>query len=238
MKKRYAVSLLLVVLTVVISRVCVKQISPNPFGEVSTYQELVALAGDVPVYSFDLENENYGEEMLRDIDRIFEKLDGNTILTKSEPQILVVTAGSYFRQNGSTYQHTANIDRVIQGDTQHCNQEIFLSLPYGVMPGADKDTFMFWGTKGQNVLIFDHQYLVFCEKNEVSDYLDKPAYRGLPMSFGYLDLTSNESKLVDLNDNRCENYIGSEFFVNRQETLDALLTIKSKIIERYYPDFQ
>lgn len=234
MKKLHIASILLILLTIAISKIYINKISSNSLSEVRTYQELIEISKGYPVYSFNVEDENYGDVMLQDVERIFEKLDGNSILTKSDMNILVVTVGEYFSQNGSTYMQTAIVNETVKCNESILGKEIFISFPFGVMESETKEDYIFWGTKGHNILIPDHKYLVFCEKNEVSDFLEKPTYRGLPMSFGYIDLTSDFSAIVDLNDNEYKNYIGSEFFVNNQKTLDSLLIIKNKIIEKYY----
>ncbi len=85
----------------------------------------------------------------------------------------------------------------------------------------------------KNVMQPGHTYLAFFSPAIINDYLKEDIYQFNGSFFEYLDLTNDSSVPikelpVDLRDVR-----DIEFFTSSQRTLDAMLEIKQRIIEKY-----
>lgn len=233
MKKIY---ISLVVITILVAFVSKMLIINNPSSNIysaCTYYQIVEASDSLPVYSLNVANEDYGDTLLSEKDNIIKKISGETILNHGEVNIMVVRTQNNYSQLLQSYTQNAIIKEIISGDEKLKGNEITVVSYYGVFPN-DNNQFCFWGTRGRNIMIPDNDYLIFCEKVETSDYYSIPMYRILPTTFSCLNLNSDYSKIVDINNNYYKEYIGSEFFVNNKKTLDAVLEIKHEIIDSFY----
>lgn len=233
MKKLYLICVVLTIVVTVTAKLLLSDNASHPVFKAVTYDEFVKASRDIPTYSLGMDGGNDVTYLLEDKDHIFQVLEGNTSLYDCEGIILVVEAENGFKQYIQSHTQNVTVKEVVKGDAGLNGKRIRMADSFGAFPD-DNGLLVFSGINGRNIMIPGHRYLVFCEKTEISDYEDIPSYRLRPNLFASLDLSSDYSKIVDVNDYTYENYVGSEFCVNNQEILDVLLTIKHDILERYY----
>lgn len=135
----------------------------------------------------------------------------------------------YFKLYPSSYVQKAEITKVITGNDSMTDEEIMLSQTYGLYE-TEGGTFVM-GTRGRNLLKPNHSYLVFCEKCEISDYINTPAYRALFNTFSTIDLT--EKTVLAADGERYADFAECEFIIRNQNVADAVNEVKKHIISEY-----
>lgn len=234
MKKLSAIFIITTIIVTAISKLWVSEAKTNEIHHLNNYNDIIIACENFPVYSLNAETEDYGEVLLNSENDILEKLSGDSMLSHSEVNVLIVRAKDDFTQYSQSYTQTAIVKEVVSGNNSITNQEILIANYFGITK-QENNQFIFWGTKGRNIMIPKNEYLIFCEKAEISDYETKPVYRILPTTFSCLNVSSDYSKIIDINNNVYKEYVGSEFLVNNEKTLNAVLKIKHDILDIYYP---
>lgn len=195
---------------------------------------MVEACADVPVDYF-----TYDESS--NFDSLFRGLRGESNLSHGKTlNILIIEAHDEFKQFPDMYTQNATVKSVIQGDKSIVGSEITMAGYFGVREANQKNNYVFMGTMDRNVLIPGNEYAVFCEKVEISEYLDRPAYRSIILTLTCFNLTSNYSKIIDPDNLSYSEYADSEFFAADEKTLEIINDVRKQIFEEFnipFPDY-
>lgn len=235
MKKTLIISVVMMIVTFVYSKYQLSTTTDHGLKSISTYTEMQEVLSDYATISIEdlfvseTDSDAIAQSMLNSKKTILTKFNSDSILVHGELNIFVVTVKDYFKLYPSSYVQKAEITKVITGNDSMTDEEIMLSQTYGLYETED-GTFVM-GTRGRNFLKPNHSYLVFCEKCEISDYIDTPAYRTLHNTFSTIDLT--EKTVLAADGERYADFAECEFLVRNQNVADAINEVKNYIISEY-----
>jgi hypothetical protein len=156
----------------------------------------------------------------------------DSLLYHSKRQIFVVTPTEKIKDYLGSYEQTVTVKKVIEGDIKLENSEIRMAC-FGGLEIIDDEIFMA-GSYGNNIMLPENDYLIFCEKTEISEFMKKPLYRAIYGMASWLNLTSDYSKSIEYGETAMyRNYSNSEFIGSDQQILDYMILIKHEIINKY-----
>ena len=90
----------------------------------------------------------------------------------------------------------------------------------------------------KNILLPESKYLIFVQPLKVNEYTERKRYNLASLLFGTFNLSSDYSQPIDqpANEIPYNEYVGSEYLCDTNNTLEQLLEFKHDIVERYLPE--
>lgn len=238
MKKILIISAVMAIAAFAYSKYQLSGTVDNNLKGISTYYEMQEALSGYPVLTIeDLyvdapDSDSVVQSLLEQKETIIDKLSADSMLVHGEYNVFEVTVNDYFKLYPDSYVQKANVTKVIVGNNEMTGKEIVLSQIYGLYDTED-GTFVI-GTRGRNFLKPGYSYLVFCEKCEISDYLDTPSYRTLINQFSTVCLS--EEAMVAPNGAEYSDFTGCEFLIREQNVADAVENVKEYIVSNYQHD--
>ena len=210
--------------------------------EISNYDDFIE-------YTKDLKTDIYTMEAAELIDyeeKAFKYLES---WTGGETSIFVVKAGSDFQCKSRRFIQNAQIEEVIQGDSQLCGKEIRMVKDKGIIIYREMEEAVYVNTlPAVNVMKPENRYLVFCEEAEISYALSVPIYRVHISPYALLNIDRDDEHAIS----DCETVtfiddgykyedlvatygdcIDQEFMGNSDETLEVFLSVKNELLKKY-----
>ena len=235
MKKILIISAIMLIASFAYSRYQISAAVDNGLKGISTYAEMQEVLSDYPVLSIEdlyvdeTDDEAVAQSVLDSKETILTKLSADSMLVHGEYNVFVLTVKDHFRLYYNSYVQKAEVTEVITGNETMAGEEIMLAQTHGLYEGED-GTYVI-GTRGRNFLQPGHSYLVFCEKCEISDYMNTPAFRTLFNQFSIVDLTDEAMTAAD--GEKYSDFTDSEFFIRNQKVAEAVNEVKEYIISEY-----
>jgi hypothetical protein len=171
----------------------------------------------------------YQEDYIREID--------------GSPIVAIVKPTGNIRPYNYLFRHEVTVDEVIRGDNELEGKTIHIyDLPKfavresgNVMGRRIKHSGLLEYSDFSNIMQPKHTYLAFFLPTELNNYRQNDVYRFVDAFFCYFDLSyDGTTPITDLSNKVYFNDLkDKEFFTNSQRTLDAMMDIKRKIIEKY-----
>ncbi len=163
--------------------------------------------------------------------------------------IFVVKAGNNFSLKNGLFIQNAYIEKEIGGNSKSIKKEIEITRPGGISVYPKMKESIYIDTFGCiNFMKPNNHYLIFCEKEEISDALKIPQYRITPSLYSILNIDQDDSDCVSNSEKKTfvtdeytqdslvapyNNCINREFMTSSQKTLNVFLSIKNDILKKY-----
>lgn len=241
MKKFIGITIGVILLFVIVFLFIVHNTQDYGLEKISDYEDFIEYTKDLKTDIFSLEV----AELMEYEETAFKYLESQT----GDTSILVVKAGSDFQIKGGCFFQNAQIEDVIQGDSQLCGKEIRLAKGRGVLIYSEMEEAVYVNTlPAVNVMKPENRYLVFCEEAEISYALSVPLYRVAISPYALLNIDRDDEHAIS----DCEmntfikegyeyeepvalysNWIDQEFMGNSDETLEVFLSVKNKLLKKY-----
>ncbi len=226
MKHRIKIQLFIVMFTI-ISAIIIRLVTPDcGISSLKTTNDAYKINCDVDYIITDKEYNT------------FVKYENDYIDSVSNSSIIAVV-----KPTGNICQYQLNlgqeviIQKVIKGNGIYIDDTTYIYGNKGlsIYTSYDKDL-NYYSIK--NLMLPGHEYLVFIDPLEINIYLKKKEYRLVDSFFNYLDLNNESSSAITatLQTLKLSELREFEFFCNSQKTMDILLSIKNKIISKYYKE--
>ncbi len=241
MKKFIGITIGVILLFVIVFSYIDHNAQDYDLEKISDYEDFIEYTKDLKTDIYSLE----AAELMEYEEIAIKYLESQT----GETSILVVKAGSDFQIKSGCFFQNAQIEDVIQGDSQLCGKEIRLARGRGVLIYSEMEEAVYVNTlPAVNVMKPENRYLVFCEEAEISYALDVPLYRVAISPYALLNIDRDDEHAIS----DCEmitfiqddyiyedlvalyaNYIDQEFMGNSDETLEVFLSVKNELLKKY-----
>jgi len=184
------------------------------------------------------------------VNQIFEEEDVELFIEDGRKQfdnlpetveIYVAVPTGIIRQINFTFFQEVKIAKIIKGELEEeetieiVTQGGFYDQKYKYHDYSNNRP-LYFGMK--NILLPESKYLIFVQPLKVNEYTERKRYNLASLLFGTFNLSSDYSQPIDqpANEIPYNEYVGSEYLCDTNNTLEQLLEFKHDIVERYLPE--
>lgn len=241
MKKFIGVVVGLVLLFMIAFTFIIHSMHDYGLDKITTYEDFIEYTKELKTDIYTME----ASELMEYEETALNYLESQT----GETSIFVVKAGSDFRIKSNCFFQNAQVEEVIQGDSQLCGKEIRLAKSGGVHIFEEMEESVYVNTlPAVNVMKPENRYLVFCEEAEISYALSVPLYRIALSPYALLNIDRDDEHAISdyemvtfiIDGFEYEepvasytDWINQEFMGNSDETLGVFLSVKKELLQKY-----